>query len=219
MVFTILLSEASALFSEKNGGRLFTIMRHPIEMIISSFFYLGKATWERNYKPELQNMTLLEFAKSDSVELRIDNWMTRYLARNIRRELRPQDMDLAKGILKYKCLVGMMDHFVESMERIHLYFGLVGDQPVSDNDNMKKQKQATGMKCVKERSSGKHSNKNEHETFGPESKEWKLLAQKNQYDMELYEFAKELWKEQGIMLEKWEKDIDTKWNYREGPSE
>lgn len=38
--------ESSAIFTEKNRGRLFAIMRHPVEIAESMFHYLGKATWE-----------------------------------------------------------------------------------------------------------------------------------------------------------------------------
>jgi hypothetical protein len=56
--------EGAAIFTKKNQGRLFAIMRHPVEISESMFHYLGKATWERTYNKDLKNMTLLEYATS-----------------------------------------------------------------------------------------------------------------------------------------------------------
>jgi len=213
------LHEGSALFTERHRGRLFTIMRHPVDTAISLFSYLGKATWERNYNSKLVNMTLWDYAQSNSTALRIDNWMTRYLARKIHGNLEPAHLELAKEILEHKCLVGMMEHFVESMERIHSYLGLTDDVKATDGGKRRRMsKQTTGMECVKE-FNAKKTNTNQHETFKPGDKEWDLLAKKNQYDMELFQFATKLWNRQGDMFKnnRVESNRDIAWNYRRKP--
>lgn len=53
---------AATLYDDKHKGRLFTILRHPIERAVSTFYYLQNADWERNYRPEFKKMNLLEYA-------------------------------------------------------------------------------------------------------------------------------------------------------------
>ena len=71
--------------------------------------------------------------------------------------------------------------------------------------------------CVEQHMNQK-INENVHETVHPESKEWKALMKVNQLDVELYNYAKTLYGEQGVML----KDTDgemkkyRRWNFRQG---
>lgn len=155
----------------------------------------------------------------DDEELRIDNWMTRYLVRKVKGRLKVEHLKLAKSILEYKCLVGLLDHFEESMERIQFYFGLVEDDTAPTGDGggipLRSSKRLTGMKCVKEYNSGKRQNVNQHAVFKPGDREWDLLAEKNQYDIELFQFANELWDRQGKMLKERDHSASSaSWNYR-----
>ena len=67
-------------------------------------------------------MTLMEYALSTDPELRIDNWMTRYLSRNIHNEITKDDIRLAKDIIRFKCLIGMVDEFEDSMNMFQSFF-------------------------------------------------------------------------------------------------
>jgi len=96
VVVSSYLHEGSALLTETHRGRLFAMMRDPVDTAISLFFYLGNADWEGTYREEFRNMTLLEYATSDKNGLRIDNWMTRYLVRKVKGELDEHDIQLAK---------------------------------------------------------------------------------------------------------------------------
>jgi len=203
------LYEGSALFTAHHHGRLFTMMRHPVDTAISLFYYLGKATWEQHYNSKLATMTLLEYAQINDEELRIDNWMTRYLVRKAKGKLEEEHMKLAKSVLESKCLVGLVDHFVESMERFHSYFGLVDNDTTSTHDG---NKQLRGMECVEKFNSGERANANNHAVIMPGDREWDLLAEKNRYDIELFQFANELWDRQGKILENL--DHGASWNYR-----
>ncbi len=194
--------EGCAILNENHKGRLFAIMRHPVEIAESMFYYLGKATWERTYNEELKNMTLLEYATSEKEGLRIDNWMTRYLARKVRGDLTKEDVQLAKDILEYKCLIGLTDEYVESMKRLDVYLGLnVWSEP------------PLGLKCIDAFMSRKAINKNEHKKLARESKEWKILSKVNAIDVEIYEFARDLFfNRQKDLLEN--RSSGNNWNFR-----
>jgi len=153
-------------------------------------------------------MTLLEYAEMDDGELRIDNWMTRYLVRKAQGSLEEKHMELAKSVLESKCLVGLLDHFVESMERIQSYYGLLDSNTTLTGSYDGE----TGMKCVEKYNSGKRPNANHHAVVKSGDREWDLLAEKNRYDIELFQFANELWDRQGKILK--EPDHSASWNYR-----
>ena len=44
------------LFSSEHKGIAFTLFRHPVKRLISKFYYVQTATWERSYRPEVSFM-------------------------------------------------------------------------------------------------------------------------------------------------------------------
>ena len=71
--------------------------------------------------------------------------------------------------------------------------------------------------CVEQHMNQK-INANVHETVHPESKEWKALMKVNQLDVELYNYAKTLYGEQGVMLKDTDGEMKNhrRWNFRQG---
>ena len=179
------LHETSALFTDEHKGRLMTVMRHPVELVTSLFYYLGhKATWERHYRPELANMTLSEYANS---QLMIDNWMTRYLSRKLRGNLTEHDLSLAKSILEKKAVIGMIDQMDKSLQIFQNYFGL---QPIPHRKG-----------CVQRLVHNEHVNKNEyHIQLQPGSQEWKILEERNSFDLQLYNYSRIIFQRQASRL-------------------
>ncbi len=61
-------------------------------------------------------------------------------------------------------------------------------------------------------------NENVYETVHPESREWKALMKVNQLDVELYNYAKTLYGEQGVMLKDTDGEMKNhrRWNFRQG---
>lgn len=89
-------------------------------------------------------MTLLEYAQDESGTFRIDNWVTRYLVRNLKGVITEKDLNFAKEILETKCLIGMIDKMEESMDRIIIYYGL------DVYHKTKEQKESSSAKqCIK----------------------------------------------------------------------
>ena len=178
---------ASRIFDPPNHhGICFTMMRHPVERAISLFYHLKEASWEDTYHKEWQNMTLDEYARSERMET---NWITRALNQKLDgRELGYDDFQRAKEFLRRKCIIGLTDDFTNSLKRFERIFHWDDESQYSKNncgDQMIKENEATPSKSI---------------TYDKESETWHLLAQHNDFDMELYNYALELYKQQSYLV-------------------
>jgi len=165
-------------------GRLFSVMRHPIDRVVSIFHYLQQATWEPTYNPEYAKWTIDDYVQSEFCE---SNWMVRALTNKMVGPLASEDVMIAKEILKRKCLIGLMDRMEESIVRFHAYFGF-GD--------------AGDLDCAVRNyaNGGDLANHHSHPRLDPNGETWKVLERKNGLDIQLYEYAKQLFEEQGMWM-------------------
>jgi len=132
---------------------------------------------ERN--AEVAQMTLEEYANSVYIE---NNWLTRFLL-NENGKLSPDHLEIAKEILRRKCLIGLAEEPLESIERFTKYFHWY------DEETHNSLCQENIIEEVK-RSYQDHTPPEE----GGEV--WNLLMTHNQYDIDLYQYARELFDEQ-----------------------
>ena len=171
---------ASLLLDKRHKGRFFALIRNPIDRAVSMYHYLGKASWDPHYNPKLNSMSLEYYAtKSGAVE---NNWMTRFLVDKHGGPLTRSDMLVAKETLRTKCLIGLFEDLEASLERFQLYFGWPG------GDDAKQCRSAvvqTGDFRLT------------HPELPTTSETYKALLRANQWDMELYNYAKTLYKIQG----------------------
>ena len=174
-----IFESATYLFDQWNQGSAFTIMRHPIDRAISIFYYLQNAKRELTYHPEWKSMTLKEYAAA-GVHIEHD-WMVRQLTGNWQGDLTEKELNIAKQFLKDKVWIGLLDHMEESIFRFSDRFGW------EHNPKWKT--------CFREY---EHhiSNQNKHTKYTPASEEWKLLEKYNRWDIQLYEYAVELFHNQ-----------------------
>lgn len=173
---------ASDLFNPSHKGRAFALFRHPVDRIVSTFYYLGKATWEPNYNPEYASMTILEYAQRS---LSPTNWVTRSMLGaldNVNVIITEDDMNMLKEVLRRKVLILLSDEFLPSFNRLISYLGWEQFNPDVRN-------------CVME-DINKRTNSNEYTALEKGSEAWSLIANRNMYDIQLYEYAKELYEEQ-----------------------
>ena len=70
VVFTPYIQEAAVIFDKFHRGRFFTMLREPIDRIVSLYYYRRIATWEPTYNPTLKDQTLEEFVNASG-----ENWM------------------------------------------------------------------------------------------------------------------------------------------------
>ena len=98
------VSAAPRVFTPTNRGRLFALFRHPVDRLASKFYYLQMATWEKTYRPEIVNMTIEQYAQSET--LVVGDWMVRMIVNKLsnieRQPLVPEDLAFAKELLRKK---------------------------------------------------------------------------------------------------------------------
>lgn len=173
-VYTAFLREATQyLFDGDHPAAVFALFRHPVDRAVSLFYYLQHATWEKTYRPEFQNLSLRDFARSRAD----DNYMTRtFRGKTADMPLTRDDLELAKHFLEHYVLVGLTDQIDESIERFAQAFGW--DQ------------QSRWKNCWRRASHG--NNRFDHPHVQPGDDDWNLLAARNEFDLELFRFAQEL---------------------------
>ena len=178
-----LLYEAATMFSQINKGRLFALFRHPVERAVSLFHYLQDTQWRRSSTKnlDLANIKIEEFFKGGLAE---NNWMTRFLSNQLTKgQLEESDLDLAKEVLRRKCLVGLLKEKGQSFARFEKYFGWKFGANSDGECHEKKLQWAWPLK-------------HRHEEVEEGTELWDLVIRQNEFDMELYEYAKILFMEQ-----------------------
>ncbi|KAL7517267.1 hypothetical protein ACHAWX_002201 [Stephanocyclus meneghinianus] len=179
-VFISQLVEAGTVFTPQHKGRAFTILRHPVTLAASLFYYRRIATWEPTYRPEYNDITLEEYVKMDGY---YDNWMVRMLANAKLGGLNQDHLDLAKSILSEKFIIGMSEHMDETFRQLELYFGW-------------KENKAG---CVQVHLHAPSNKNNRYPDLERGGSVWTTIADRNKFDMSLYYYALQIF---GIQSEK-----------------
>lgn len=202
IVFSPLLHESlDLLFSSEHRGRMFAMIRHPVDRVVSLFYYLQNADWEPTYNPAFKDMTIEEYANSTYVEA---NWMVRSLVNEWEGPITIDMFGQAKEILRRKCLVGLISKFDESLHRFNRYFGFKLHIEGGDLQDVDEQEatQDQYFSCMEKYHQKRGSNVHAHPRLSKESDTYALLKEKNGWDMELYNYiGKELFKEQGKIID------------------
>ena len=191
--------EGLEIFTPRRRGRLFTLLRHPVERAVSKYYYIKTATWEPEYKPEMSTMTLLEFANS---ELCYENWITRRLVDKMEGDLTREDGELAKKVLQRKTLVLFAEDMAGSLQRIREFFRWDDASLILRGEPLNEERQ----NCLTTHLFEKPMNTNTHTLLEPGTAEWEAIKAKNMFDLELVAYARELYKEQGSMMERFRTD-------------
>lgn len=179
VIVSTLLYQAASLFSSQHKGRLFTIVRHPVERAVSLFHYVQDTQWRRRqtFKKELSELTIAEYFESGLAE---NNWMTRFLINEpTKGELTKADVNLAKEILRKKCLIGLLSDKGESFARFERFFGF----PIKDDEQ---------KECHEKKLQWSWPLKHRHDEVEENTPLWDLILTQNVYDMELYHYASEV---------------------------
>ena len=200
---------ASGIYPEYTGnrkGRAFAVFRNPVERLVSLYYYLQVATWEKGYNKDLgKKMSLVEFATNDSAT----NALYRTLIAGQQIE-EGEGMKLAKTLLKEYFLVGLTDRMTESLNRFDTFLGYATSSMRNDRYAQCKRKYwKQGPEDVEYR-----ENKNDHPPLDLGSEDWRLIGEANVKDMELYAYIQELFIEQGDYLKRefgWEEDRHLMW--------
>eukprot|EP00560_Eucampia_antarctica_P006241 CAMPEP_0197828468 /NCGR_PEP_ID=MMETSP1437-20131217/5020_1 /TAXON_ID=49252 ORGANISM="Eucampia antarctica, Strain CCMP1452" /NCGR_SAMPLE_ID=MMETSP1437 /ASSEMBLY_ACC=CAM_ASM_001096 /LENGTH=356 /DNA_ID=CAMNT_0043429677 /DNA_START=212 /DNA_END=1282 /DNA_ORIENTATION=+ len=176
----------SSIFDETHKARTFTLIRDPIERSISTFYYLQEAEWERNYDNTFKDMTLLEYANREATS---SDWMVRWLTgKNSDPVLTSSDLDFAKRVLRRKFIILLTEEMKTSVKRLIQYM----KWDLTDQQKL----------CVQENVERVRShNQNVHPKISETSDEYKALRKRNQFDIDLYYYARELFYKQGSLID------------------
>jgi len=104
-------------------------------------------------------------------------------------ELTKEHLEQAKDVLKRKFIIGFLDDAKESVERIIDYFGWELDEDET--------KQMIQRDCIDEiLQEGTNRNPDSYEVPGKGSQAYALISWQTQFDIKLYDYAKELFDRQ-----------------------
>jgi hypothetical protein len=170
--------EALSIFSPTRRGRLFLLLRDPVERAVSKYYYSQIAVWERNYNPSIANMTMIEYANS---RFYFDNWVTRRLIHKMNplETITDADLRLAKEIIKQKAFILLTELFEPSIYRMLQYF----DWGLTAKNHW------CGIKYAKV----DPVNQNPHPVPEPGSPEWLAFRSRNWIDVEIYQYSVDLY--------------------------
>lgn len=188
------------------------MFRHPIERTASWFYHKQSVRESVYFDPSLDIYSLADWIKSDS-------YMTDYMVRTLigkvdaQHPLTRDALDIAKEILRRKCVVGLLDEKAESMRRYEKIFGWNAQVQrdsivVFEGEQTADAVQAEHWKnlivkdeeCKDRMLHWDWANKHKHPLLEERSFEYKLVEDKNKYDIELYMYARQLFEEQFTQL-------------------
>mmetsp|Transcript_9048 Transcript_9048/g.14016 ORF Transcript_9048/g.14016 Transcript_9048/m.14016 type:complete len:144 (+) Transcript_9048:1-432(+) len=132
----------------------------------------------------VQEMSLEEFANAYG-----DNWMVRMLTGVMEGPLTAREVDLAKQFLRKKFLVGLLDEKTETLRRFESYFGWKFPSRVS-------------QKCKNNMFYFEPQSKNIYLPVDASSEAYQVLERRNLYDIELFNYAKQLFEDQASLVDK-----------------
>lgn len=209
LVISPLFYEATKeLFTKDDKGVMFAMFRHPMRRVISLFYYLQTSTHEVTYNPIFAKMTIEEYAESPLLE---SNFITRSLVNKMEGALSMEDIETAKEILKRKCVIGLMQEFDTSIELYNDAFDFHPNFSVElegEENADEKSKKAKVNQCVERLRNEGGTNKHKHTTLAEDSKAYETIERKNYWDMMLWEYIVDLYREQ--QLNAMEKDLGFK---------
>mmetsp|Transcript_8060 Transcript_8060/g.11631 ORF Transcript_8060/g.11631 Transcript_8060/m.11631 type:complete len:355 (-) Transcript_8060:33-1097(-) len=171
------------LFDRQHKGRMLGLFRHPVKRLESKFYYLQKADWEKTYRPDWANMSILEWATSQNKE---SNIMVKNLAGvGFHDTATEVDLRVAMRTLEKRFVVGLTDEMKESIRR----FNIVMNIDLTTPTNQRCMRKFFGHGNLK-------TNSNSHPSLEPGSPAWDVLAQDNALDIQLYEYIVQLFDQQ-----------------------
>lgn len=123
IIFTSDISfAAEKLFDRAHRARILAIFRNPVDRLVSKFYYLQTATWERTYKPEWADLSVMEWGEKYNDD---ENFMVKKMVnKGLLDPVDMTDLVIAKEIIRRYFIVGLMNDMEESIMRFNTVLGL-----------------------------------------------------------------------------------------------
>lgn len=182
------------LFNQDVQGRLFVLVRHPVDRSIADYYSLISETDD----PVVANMTLDDYTKSSIQE---SNWLVRFLTNHRQSQLGREHLELAKEILRTKSVVGIYDELKESMRLFEKYFKW--NHIIDKGPFTRQGYEVCENEIIRiENSRGKEAHDKTQDIMNSQGDTiYYRLIESNAFDVELYWYAKQLFKEQQTWIE------------------
>lgn len=194
------------LYDEMNKGRFLALFRHPVERATSMFYYLQSATWERTYRPEWADMSVIEWANQEHQE---EDYMVHKLTgKKFGDAVDETDLIIAKELVRQRFIVGLMGEMKESVRRFNIVLGVDEHSERSQQCMeefglvIEEEKPKEGVTPIdaaapeeeEERSlaTTDKKNSNKHPKVLEGSPEFDAIAARNRLDMLLYKYIESL---------------------------
>lgn len=162
------------LYDAEHKGRVLCMFRHPVERLISKFYYTQIATWERSYHPQWKDMSLEHWARH--VNSDNDHMVKTLAGKRVNDKVTEADLRIAVRTVRQRFIVGLTTDMEESIHRFNIFMGI--DESENLNNQCMDKFFGHGVK---------KSNSNSHAKVDEGSPAWEVLAQDNSFDVRLYE--------------------------------
>ena len=180
LISSAYLWDLASIFDAQHQGYMIVMIRHPIERAVSLYYSMKN---NKQYEEQVGSLSSVEqYAKSSLVE---NNWMTRFLSNTLSGEVTPEHIAIAKEVLRTKCLIGLLRDKTETMRRLDVFFNLRAIEHTQRREE-----------CQEKLLYWDWANKNRHDLIEKGSTAWDELYKHNMYDMQVYEYAEELFEAQ-----------------------
>ena len=145
------------LFDSHHPGRLFVLFRHPIQRLVSKFYYMQSAFWERSYKKELSSMSLLHWATHVNTD---NNSILMKLSGKEYYQLKERDVREAKRTLRKRFVVGLTEEMEESIRRFNVVMRIDYSSLENEENNVKSECMNTYFGNEEEKKENSHPHPN-----------------------------------------------------------
>lgn len=194
VIESMFLYEAALLFElPLHAGRAFVLLRNPVYRAESIYRRMSTSGNSVDGTKVTDVMDISEYFSPGSGQYVEDNYLVRTLTNlpTTRREhLTEDDLLFAMAVLRRKFLVGFVDDVVGSIARFRRYFRWRSNE--SDDEPDPEECLAYLTRPIVDSYSASE--------LVEDTPEWNLILTYNQWDLQLYEFAKILYNEQEEML-------------------
>lgn len=212
MIFTSDINFAGQhLFDQAHKGRIYAFFRNPVDRSVSKFFYLQTATWERTYRPEWVGMSIVEWATKHNLD---ENFLVKkILGKTLGEIITIEDLFIAKDIVRRHFMVGLMNDMEESIRRFNIVLGVKFKDECrkqyfgyNDRKEVNVNSEILGAQHLAVNDSGQtqgaidNMNSNPHPKVVEGSLEYRILAERNSFDMVLYDYITLLYEEQRSLI-------------------